>query len=414
MAKLLWTQKQDIGPAPRVGHAMAYDAARGRVVLFGGDTLGPEPFGDTWIWDGEDWTQVEDIGPAPRAGHAMAYDRARERVVLFGGHTAAELANDTWEWDGQSWTQIQDQGPDPREGHAMAYDAARARVVLFGGALASGPTGDTWGWDGSDWVQQDDTGPSPRSGHGLTYDIPRERVVLFGGVGANNPNGLDDTWEWDGALWKQVADFGPEGCFGCALVFRSDRAALFGGLSTLADVPARKLFGLTWEWDGRHWTARQDIGVGARSGHAMAFDSARGRVVLFGGLRGFVDAPDPARLRGDTWEHIDTPAGPPPVQPGQPVPIASLVAAPDPVHPGEEFTIVAALAGPAPADGQVVTIESNLGPIGDLTVNGGEASGALSFVMPQEIAGNVALPFSLEITATSAGNVVAIVVTIEA
>ena len=43
--KLLWTQKQDIGPTPRMGHAMAFDAARGRTVLFGGDG-----FGDTCDW----------------------------------------------------------------------------------------------------------------------------------------------------------------------------------------------------------------------------------------------------------------------------------------------------------------------------------------------------------------------------
>ncbi len=41
MAKLLWTQKQNIGPKPRVEHAMAYDAARERVVFSGrGDALG--------------------------------------------------------------------------------------------------------------------------------------------------------------------------------------------------------------------------------------------------------------------------------------------------------------------------------------------------------------------------------------
>ena len=32
------------------------------------------------------WTQKEDIGPNPRAGHAMVYDADRERVVLFGGY----------------------------------------------------------------------------------------------------------------------------------------------------------------------------------------------------------------------------------------------------------------------------------------------------------------------------------------
>src|SRR5262249_47943874 len=107
MARVLWTQKQDIGPKPRAGHAMTYDANRRRVVLFGGDSLNDGLlFGETWEWDGENWTQVQDIGPSPRAFHAMAYDSARRRSVLFGGRTTAGRTGDTWEWDGESWTQV--------------------------------------------------------------------------------------------------------------------------------------------------------------------------------------------------------------------------------------------------------------------------------------------------------------------
>ncbi len=36
MAHLLWTQKQDVGPSARSDVAMVFDAARSRVVLFGG------------------------------------------------------------------------------------------------------------------------------------------------------------------------------------------------------------------------------------------------------------------------------------------------------------------------------------------------------------------------------------------
>jgi hypothetical protein len=36
MAKLLWSQRQDMGPSPRWSHAMAFDAVRKRTVLFGG------------------------------------------------------------------------------------------------------------------------------------------------------------------------------------------------------------------------------------------------------------------------------------------------------------------------------------------------------------------------------------------
>ena len=51
MPRLLWTQREDIGPRARVLHALAYDSARARVVLFGGNAL-LAPFNDTWEWDG--------------------------------------------------------------------------------------------------------------------------------------------------------------------------------------------------------------------------------------------------------------------------------------------------------------------------------------------------------------------------
>jgi hypothetical protein len=36
----------------------------------------------------------------------MAYDRARDRVVLFGGEIGAGVPDlaDTWEFDGTTWT----------------------------------------------------------------------------------------------------------------------------------------------------------------------------------------------------------------------------------------------------------------------------------------------------------------------
>jgi hypothetical protein len=46
---------------------MCYDSKRGRVVMFGGDSIANGSLGDTWEWDGEYWTQMDDIGPAPRA-----------------------------------------------------------------------------------------------------------------------------------------------------------------------------------------------------------------------------------------------------------------------------------------------------------------------------------------------------------
>ena len=72
--------------------------------------------------------------PGPRWGHAMAYDEARDRVVVFGGQRDRETAlHDTWLWDGRQWSRIAGPAPAPRSYASMAYDRRRARIVLYGG-----------------------------------------------------------------------------------------------------------------------------------------------------------------------------------------------------------------------------------------------------------------------------------------
>jgi len=146
MTRILWTQKQDAGPAPRAYSAMAYDSNRGRTVLFGGTgVIATNLFADTWEWDGENWTQVADSGPPARAQAAMAYDVQRKQTVLFGGLGPGGFGGgDTWGWDGDNWTQLAVSGPSPRTNFAMAYDSKRQRIVVFGGLLlfaGGGPLG---------------------------------------------------------------------------------------------------------------------------------------------------------------------------------------------------------------------------------------------------------------------------------
>jgi hypothetical protein len=71
----------------------------------------------------------------------MAYDAARGRVVLFGGRLGETFLSDTWEWDGNDWTpRFPVASPPAREGHALVYDELRDRVVMFGGRVNPGPT----------------------------------------------------------------------------------------------------------------------------------------------------------------------------------------------------------------------------------------------------------------------------------
>ena len=94
-----WTQVAAQGPSAREGASLAYDSARGRTVLFGGN----ESLSDTWEFDGTSWTQVQVAGPPGRYLAPMVYDSARRVTVLFGGYGGGDL-QDTWEWDGATWT----------------------------------------------------------------------------------------------------------------------------------------------------------------------------------------------------------------------------------------------------------------------------------------------------------------------
>ncbi|MCO5168093.1 MAG: hypothetical protein M9894_17250 [Planctomycetes bacterium] len=214
-----WTERAAApAPAPRDHAALAYDATRDVVVLFGGQGASEAPLGDTWVWDGARWERLAPpAAPPARFGHAMAYDAARREVVLFGGRTgdrrAREHLRDTWTWDGRTWTPREPlEWPPSRWAHALAYDARRRRVVLHGGEHlrrfyrsreVREPLGDTWEWDGGDWARVSAAvEPPARSHHGLAWDPARQVVVCAGGV-RGGPL-LDDMWTWDGATWTQV------------------------------------------------------------------------------------------------------------------------------------------------------------------------------------------------------------------
>ena len=294
--KIAWTQiKPTNSPSPRYLHAMAYDSARQRTVLFGGWT-NTCFCKDTWEWDGRNWTLIKPTNsPSGRHWHAMAYDSARQRTVLFGGNPGSGFLGDTWEWDGKNWTQIRPtNSPSPRYSHAMAYDSARRRVVLFGGRANKCNCDDTWEWDGRNWAQIKPTNsPSVRQRHAMAYDSVRRRTVLFGGF---HGGFFADTWEWDGKNWTQIKSLSsPSARWSAAMAYDTTRRriVLFGG----DKIDGHTRLADTWKWDGRNWTLLKSVSSPTRrSHHTMAYDSARQRTVLFGGYDGVLN------IRGDTWE----------------------------------------------------------------------------------------------------------------
>jgi len=139
-------------PAGRYGHTLVYDADSGRVLLFGG--WGNDgSFSDTWVYDPQSNTWAElapgNAGPANRAGQSMAYDAVRGRTILFGGWGDDVFYGDTWAFDSAAarWDEVDKGGagaPEPRGFAAAAYDPATGSTVLFGGYDGDVQSGDTW------------------------------------------------------------------------------------------------------------------------------------------------------------------------------------------------------------------------------------------------------------------------------
>ncbi|MBK8100401.1 MAG: hypothetical protein IPK26_25165 [Planctomycetes bacterium] len=155
-----------VAPPARADHALAFDLARGRTVLFGGHDNSGTEFGDTWEYDGMSWTPITvGAAPAARHGHALAYHSAIARTVLYGGRTSIPFA-DTWLYDGTAWTRPPlTLSPPAASEVTLAYDPHRARTVLLQ------PQG-TWEFDGARWLQVETTGSPPDQWFGtLSYDV---------------------------------------------------------------------------------------------------------------------------------------------------------------------------------------------------------------------------------------------------
>jgi hypothetical protein len=262
-----WRLMSLTGPGPRTFPAMAYDSRRKKVVLFGGNRVlfGKNPdentfLGDTWEWDGLKWTRLEVSGPPPRAEAAIAFDARRGRVVLFGGHNRTSEGRvrlgDTWEWDGKKWTQINVTGPSKRNGAAQVYNSESAKIVLFGGATQEGVSGETWEWDGKQWLQNRSAITQGRFNSVMAYDSARRKVIRFGGRYGGKPVG--DTWEYDGKGWRHLSSTGPTERNHTGMAYDSKRKeiVLFGGHDFgLSD--GVNIFGDTWEWDGSEWALKK-------------------------------------------------------------------------------------------------------------------------------------------------------------
>jgi hypothetical protein len=106
-----WSQWSpgSVGPS---GYARAaFDEARHQMVVVVGYGTPPEWDVETWTWDGAKWTKRESLHrpPGQLSGQSLAYDAANGRVLMFGGksdHLNSIPLNQTWAWDGSDWVRL--------------------------------------------------------------------------------------------------------------------------------------------------------------------------------------------------------------------------------------------------------------------------------------------------------------------
>ena len=93
-------------------------------------------------------------------------------------------------------------------------------------------------------------------------------------------------------LWTERANFGPVARRGAAMAYDSARGVtvMFGG-----NPGTGTFLGDTWEWDGKVWAQVSDMGPIARAYAGMAFAADEKACVLFGGQ------PTSGGGLGDTW-----------------------------------------------------------------------------------------------------------------
>jgi hypothetical protein len=293
-----WVQLSPTNSPPaRSYFAMTYDAASGKVIVFGGFD-GNGYLNDTWAFDGVTWTLIAtDTPPPARAAAQMAYDGVTRQVVLFGGYDGTNYLGDTWLWDGATsqWTQAAPvHHPTPVTG-PMLFPDPNGRVDLFGGFDGHFYQLTMWQWIRSDWRRLSPaTVPYARSSAAVATNPAINQVVLFGGLGDVNPT---NTWTYGGNTWTlQSPVTQPPLVYAASAAFdpRINAVIVFGGGSGGVDQNT------TWRWFAPRGDWKQMLTTQSpppREGAGMVRLPTLGHVILFGGQNN--ETP-----MNDTWEFM--------------------------------------------------------------------------------------------------------------
>ncbi len=309
---------------PGAGYAssLAYDAADGVYVLFGGCLASACPSNATWLYFAGAWENVTAVYPGPSARYAAAmdFDPLFQAVLLYGGCGVATCPlGDSWTFnESYGWVNQTSHGcalnvcPTAAWGASLAWDPLDQVSVLVDGCsdascdqvvdqtfLDFGPTDGGVYWDDA----LPASSPVARSFAQMAWDPAEQAVLLFGGL-VSCGNGCsvssNDTWTYTGtAGWTELAPTAsPEGRAAGALTWDGPLAemVLTGGYNSSTGG----LLSSTWTFasssGGSSWTnITSTVGGPARAWMAVAENNSFWAPWYIGG-----ESPDGA-VQSDQW-----------------------------------------------------------------------------------------------------------------
>jgi hypothetical protein len=305
---------------PRREFSAILDRANQRYLTFaglGGNSPGPYSlFNDVWqlsvASDPPAWSRITLSGSVPgeRLSPQWGYDAARNRVLIFGGYGShypgSPLAylDDVWELDLDGtphWTELfpSGQAPSGRLAGAAVFDPIRQRFVGFGGTI--GVPVDTWSLNlqgQANWQQVPTNGAAPSGGYGMTsvYDAQSDRLLMFGGSTNGNYYGANnDVWELDlhgNPTWNKVITAGtpPQARRSGTAIWDPlrDRMVIYGGFDAIRY--SDQFLPDTWALDftaapSPTWSQLTPAGTtpAGRADNAAVYDPIHDSMVFYGG-----------------------------------------------------------------------------------------------------------------------------------
>ena len=251
-------------------------------------------------------------GPNLTFGVIMTYDAADGYVLAVSLNASSGPFNNsygpsdlTWKFAGGNWSLVPTVGQVPATlSPGLVYDAHDQYVLLYGGRLmgtgasVAPVTNQTWSYHAGVWTNLSATStaaPFAVDFANLVYDAADEYVLLYNEIGittSTNPNGstnpneyLNTTWTYVAGVWTNItATAGtPPQMLGAMTYDAADGYVVYFGGYTWWD----ELTNATWTFQAGNWTNISSAVVNApspRMNFGIDYDSARGAVVLYGGL----------------------------------------------------------------------------------------------------------------------------------